>query len=113
MRVRLDPPEATIVSLERDDRLGARAALAVDAEEGMQVRPGALGCVAHLVLTRPAGCYVARSSRRAASRMTSSGAFRPVHSSKLSAPCATRTSSPSTVPAPCLRAAASNGVDPW
>ena len=34
----------------------------------------------------------------AARRMTSRGASRPVHSSKLSAPCATRISSPSTVP---------------
>ena len=33
--------------------------------------------------------------------MTSSGAWRPVHSSKLSAPWATSTSSPSTVRAPC------------
>ncbi len=47
---------------------------------------------------------------RMARRMTSSGAVRPVQSSKLMAPWASRISNPSSVLAPALCAAASSGV---
>jgi hypothetical protein len=48
----------------------------------------------------------------AASRMTARGASRPVHRRKLSAPCATRNSRPSTTRDPRRRASRSSNVPP-
>ena len=76
-------------------------------------RSGPVFCASFIVRAPPAAArYPAGCSSRAAPRMTSSGAFLPVQSSKLRAPCATRISRPSSVRAPCARAAASSGVDP-
>ena len=54
----------------------------------------------------------AHAAERTAARMTSTGAGTPVQSSNDAAPCATRTSSPSTSSEPAARAAAACAVSP-
>ncbi len=57
-------------------------------------------------------CGAMGRSRRTASRMTGTGAGRPVQASRLSAPCCTSISSPSTIAHPPACAASRSGVPP-